>query len=427
MPDDAFQIRLGQVSTAEGGTELRVRDSSQASWRSWLKVGPEENLDALEFTKDGRSLIIQSSIGSDTARVVQRDLSNGAETLIAHSPEVDSSDVMIHPRTKVVEAVEFRSEDAPADGSVGELRLALGVELEQPHPTGLAVAVGIHGTAIDIDQRIGIERDSNAGAAWQSLLVKEGDCSAVSAEVASSEEGLTCKSGGEVRGPHHGVRRERLGKPEDGFARNRHGSFAVVRRHGIHDRQGRRVRGGHVGAAAVFLEVAPSVAVSIARRVCRIERVEESKAQFGHIINAIAIGIARLIERNPYDLIKRSRQQPRTRIDERSHPVRSETQIPGCHDALEALTLDEKVVKAFVRPVRDGKLALGVEADIKHLKFLPTGFESADPPQNHIDPGSQQQPMPSTVRKGKARCLPSHRFLFSSDLTTFSTSYDAAC
>jgi dipeptidyl aminopeptidase/acylaminoacyl peptidase len=107
MPDDAFQIRLAQVSTAEGGTELRVRDTSQSPWSSWMKVGPEENLGALDFSKDGQSLILATSIGSDTARVVRRDLSSGAETLIAHSSEVDSGDVMIHPKTKVVEAVSF--------------------------------------------------------------------------------------------------------------------------------------------------------------------------------------------------------------------------------------------------------------------------------------------------------------------------------
>lgn len=107
MADDDFKIRLGQVSTAEGGTELRVRDDVKSPWRSWMKVGPEENLGALEFTKDGKSVYVESSIGSDTARVLERNLATGAEKLIAHSPEVDCGDVMIHPKTKKVEAVSF--------------------------------------------------------------------------------------------------------------------------------------------------------------------------------------------------------------------------------------------------------------------------------------------------------------------------------
>ena len=100
-------VRLGQVSTPDGGTELRVRDDAKSSWRSWMKVGPEENLGALEFTKDGKAAFIESSVGSDTARVLERNLATGAEKLIAHSPEVDNGDVMIHPRRKTVEAVSF--------------------------------------------------------------------------------------------------------------------------------------------------------------------------------------------------------------------------------------------------------------------------------------------------------------------------------
>ncbi len=107
LADDNLQVRLGQVSTPDGGTELRVRDDVKAAWRSWMKVGPEENLGSLDFTKDGKSVFIESSLGSDTARVLERNLASGEERLIAHSPEVDSGAVMIHPRKKTVEAVSF--------------------------------------------------------------------------------------------------------------------------------------------------------------------------------------------------------------------------------------------------------------------------------------------------------------------------------
>ena len=107
LADDNMQVRLGQVSTPDGGTELRVRDEVKSPWRSWMKVGPIENLGALDFTKDGKSVFIESSIGSDTARVLERNITTGAEKLIAHSPEVDNGEVMIHPKTKVVEAVSF--------------------------------------------------------------------------------------------------------------------------------------------------------------------------------------------------------------------------------------------------------------------------------------------------------------------------------
>jgi dipeptidyl aminopeptidase/acylaminoacyl peptidase len=107
LADDNMQVRLGQVSTPDGGTEIRVRDDVKSPWRSWMKVGPVENLGAHDFTKDGKSVFIESSIGSDTARVLERNLATGAEKLIAHSPEVDNGEVMIHPKRKVVEAVSF--------------------------------------------------------------------------------------------------------------------------------------------------------------------------------------------------------------------------------------------------------------------------------------------------------------------------------
>jgi len=107
LADDDLKVRGAQVQTSDGGTELRLRENISSPWRSWLKVGPEEILSAIEFTKDGKAVFLESSIGSDTARVLERNLATGAEKVIAHSPEVDSGDVMINPKTKVVEAVSF--------------------------------------------------------------------------------------------------------------------------------------------------------------------------------------------------------------------------------------------------------------------------------------------------------------------------------
>jgi dipeptidyl aminopeptidase/acylaminoacyl peptidase len=105
--DARLQVRAAQVSTPDGGTEIRVRDDVHAPWRSWLKVGPDEILDFLDFTADGQAAFLKSSIGFDTARVVQKDLATGAETTVAASDEVDAGEVVINPRRHVVEAVSF--------------------------------------------------------------------------------------------------------------------------------------------------------------------------------------------------------------------------------------------------------------------------------------------------------------------------------
>jgi dipeptidyl aminopeptidase/acylaminoacyl peptidase len=119
--DSQFQIRAAQVSTPDGGTEIRVRDDVRSPWRSWIKVGPEEILDFVDFTADGKSAFLKSSIGFDTARLVEKNIATGAEKVVASSDLVDAEDVQIHPRKHIVEAVSFepgRSEWTVVDPSV---------------------------------------------------------------------------------------------------------------------------------------------------------------------------------------------------------------------------------------------------------------------------------------------------------------------
>ncbi len=105
--DPKFRVRLAQVATPEGGTEIRVRADEQSPWTTFLKVGPEEILGPLGFTADGQSLFLMSSIGRDTAAVVERNIATGAEREVAASAEVDAGGAQIHPRRHVVEAVAF--------------------------------------------------------------------------------------------------------------------------------------------------------------------------------------------------------------------------------------------------------------------------------------------------------------------------------
>src|SRR6267154_2281609 len=105
--DPKFQVRMAQIATPDGGTEIRVRDDAKSPWKSFIKVGPEEILDAIGFTADGKSLYITSSAGRDTAAVVQKEIATGVEKLIAASDEVDAGMVLVHPRKYIVEAVAF--------------------------------------------------------------------------------------------------------------------------------------------------------------------------------------------------------------------------------------------------------------------------------------------------------------------------------
>jgi dipeptidyl aminopeptidase/acylaminoacyl peptidase len=98
---------VGIVTTPDGGTEIRVRGTPQSEWRSWMTAGPDENLVAHKVSADGKSLIIESSLGTDTTRVIQKDIAGGAEKVIGYSDEVDAGITEINPNTKIVEAISF--------------------------------------------------------------------------------------------------------------------------------------------------------------------------------------------------------------------------------------------------------------------------------------------------------------------------------
>src|SRR5262249_19487920 len=51
--------------------------------------------------------LLLSSVGSDTARVVARDIEKGTDTEIASSPDVDAGAVFAHPTKRIVQAVGF--------------------------------------------------------------------------------------------------------------------------------------------------------------------------------------------------------------------------------------------------------------------------------------------------------------------------------
>ncbi len=107
MTDPKFRVRLAQITPPDGGTEVRLRADEKSPWKTFLKVGPEEIVEPLSFTPDGKSLYLKSSIGRDTAAVIEKNIETEAEKLIAVSDEVDAGAVEIHPTRYILEAVAF--------------------------------------------------------------------------------------------------------------------------------------------------------------------------------------------------------------------------------------------------------------------------------------------------------------------------------
>jgi dipeptidyl aminopeptidase/acylaminoacyl peptidase len=109
VTDAEFQIRAAQAQNPiDASTVLRVRDSRNAPWRTLLTLPFGENGGIDDFSADGKSLYLETSVGADTARLVRVDVTSGKELeTIAKDPRVDVGGVIIHPDTRLVQAVGF--------------------------------------------------------------------------------------------------------------------------------------------------------------------------------------------------------------------------------------------------------------------------------------------------------------------------------
>jgi dipeptidyl aminopeptidase/acylaminoacyl peptidase len=105
--DKNLNVVVAQATTGDGGTEILVRDNAQSPWRSLIKVGAEENVNVVDVTDDGKGLYLQTSVGSDTARLVRYEIASGAQKVIASSDAVDAGIVVVNPNSRAIEAVSF--------------------------------------------------------------------------------------------------------------------------------------------------------------------------------------------------------------------------------------------------------------------------------------------------------------------------------
>ncbi len=109
VTDADFQIRACQAQNPKDASNImRVRDSKDAPWRDLVVLPFGENGGIVAFSADGKSLLFETSVGADTARLVRLDAATGKELeTIAKDPRVDVGGIVLHPDTRLVQAVGF--------------------------------------------------------------------------------------------------------------------------------------------------------------------------------------------------------------------------------------------------------------------------------------------------------------------------------
>ncbi len=109
VTDADFQIRACQAQNPKDASNvMRVRDGKDSPWRDLAVLPFGENGGIVAFSADGKSLLYETSVGADTARLVRLDAATGKELeTIAKDPRVDVGGIVIHPDTRLVQAVSF--------------------------------------------------------------------------------------------------------------------------------------------------------------------------------------------------------------------------------------------------------------------------------------------------------------------------------
>lgn len=110
VTDSQLNIRAYEASTPDGGSELFVKEAASSPWKTIQKWEPDEEGDAIGFSRDGKRLYLTSNHDANATRLIALNLATGKETVIAQDPQYDISETFIHPVEREIEAVGFYKE-----------------------------------------------------------------------------------------------------------------------------------------------------------------------------------------------------------------------------------------------------------------------------------------------------------------------------
>ncbi len=125
LADTKLVVRGAFQPMPDGAIVALVRDSADDDWRELMTIPAEDALttDAVTFSADGQSLLLVSSVGAETARLVRFNLATGEQEVLAEDPEADVSGVRVDPDSRepqIVVVLKDRSEYVVLDPSVAD-------------------------------------------------------------------------------------------------------------------------------------------------------------------------------------------------------------------------------------------------------------------------------------------------------------------
>ena len=108
LVDTDLAVRGAGAMTEDGGLQIFLRDEQTGEFTPWLAVPPEDTMTAhFDFSRDGQTLYLTSSVDANAARLLAVDLTSGEQTVVAEDPAYDISAAEWDPQTLRPQAVVF--------------------------------------------------------------------------------------------------------------------------------------------------------------------------------------------------------------------------------------------------------------------------------------------------------------------------------
>ncbi|HYK33739.1 MAG TPA: S9 family peptidase [Streptosporangiaceae bacterium] len=125
LADAKMVVRCAFAPEPDGSLRVLVRDGGADDWRLLKDIPADDALttDPVAFSADGGSLLMITSAGAETARLITIDLATGAEEVLAEDLIADVSDVRLDPNTRkpqIVTVLKDRSDYLVLDQAVAD-------------------------------------------------------------------------------------------------------------------------------------------------------------------------------------------------------------------------------------------------------------------------------------------------------------------
>ena len=107
--DETFEVREAiAMNPADSSTTVRVRDGASSEWRELVTFPYGEDGNMVDFSQDGKSALVLSSIGRETTALLRMDVASGKVLEeIASNEKANVGGIMLDDDTKAVRAVSF--------------------------------------------------------------------------------------------------------------------------------------------------------------------------------------------------------------------------------------------------------------------------------------------------------------------------------